>query len=93
MPQHVLYNSKVVTSSSEELKPLLIHEADPQPRPVVITVFTHGITNFQNLAKQNNFQLRLVIITDGTVSLAEGIIDDTHVLFLLSLKAFYAANV
>ena len=31
----------------------LIHEADPQLRPVVIT--------FQNLTKQNNFKVRIVM--------------------------------
>ena len=49
---------------------------DPRGRPtVVISVFT-----FQNLVKQNNFQVRIMIATGGTVFLAEWIIDDTHFL-------------
>ena len=39
-----------------------------------------SVPTFQNLAKQNKFQVKiLVIVTGGTVDLAEGIIDDTHV--------------
>ena len=61
---------------------VLIHEADPQSRPVVITIFTHVVRpyvpTFQNLTKQNNFQVRIVIATGWTVGLAEWIIDDTH---------------
>ena len=41
--------------------------------------------HFPNLAKQNNIQVRIVIATGGTVGPAEGIIDDTNVLFLLFL--------
>ena len=36
--------------------------------------------SFQNLTKQNNFQMRIVIATGGTVGLAEWIIDGTQVL-------------
>ena len=43
----------------------MIHEADPP---------------FQNLSKQTNFQVRIVIATGGTVGLAEGIIDAPQVL-------------
>ena len=53
---------------------LLIHQADPQSRPVVITIFARvvcpSIPTFQNLAKQNNSQVRIVIDTGGTVGLA-----------------------
>ena len=57
-------------------KAFLIHSADPQSWPVEIIVFPL----FINLAKQNNFQVRIVIATGGTVGLAEWIIDGTHVL-------------
>ena len=62
----------------------LIHSADTQARPVVITIFTRSvclsvlpfIPTFQNLAKQNNIQLKIVIATGGTGGLAEWIIDE-----------------
>ena len=37
---------------------------------------------FHNCAKQNNFQVKIVIATGGTVGLAEGIIDDTCLVIL-----------
>ena len=40
-----------------------------------------SVPTFQNLAKQNKVQARIVIATGGTVGLAEWIIDDTHVLY------------
>ena len=58
---------------------LLIHEADPQSRPVLSV--RPSVPIFQNLTKQNNFQVRIVIATGWTVGLAEWIIDGTHVLF------------
>ena len=69
---------------------MLIHEAYLQSRPVVNTIFTRGVRpsvpTFQNnLAMQNNFQLRIVMATGGTVGLAEGIIDDTCV-FLSKIR-------
>ena len=64
----------------------LIHLANPQSRPVVITIFARSVwtfvrPTFQNFAKQNNFQGR--IVTGTTVGLAEWIIDDP--LFCLTL--------
>ena len=58
---------------------ILIHEADPHSRKVVITVFARvfclsvrtSVPTFQNLAKQNNFQGKIVIATGGTVRLVE----------------------
>ena len=69
---------------------ILIHSADPQSRPVVITIFTHvvrlsvcqSVPTFQNLAKQNNFQVRIVIATGHTVVWPRGSLT-TPVLFLL----------
>ena len=58
----------------------LIHEANPQ------SLFLHVLSVrpfVQNLTKQTKFQARIVITTDGTACLAEWIIDDTHVLYLL----------
>ena len=48
----------------------LIHEADPQQWPVVITIFAHvvrpslrsSVPNFRNLVNQNKFQVRIEII-------------------------------
>ena len=53
---------------------IMIHSADPQ-----INIFTHDVrtSTFQNLAKQNNFQVKIVIATGGTMYLAEWIFDDT----------------
>ena len=34
------------------------------------------VPTFQNLAKQNDFQVKIVIATGGAVDLAEWIIDD-----------------
>ena len=42
-----------------------------------------SISTFQNLAKQNKVQVRTVIATGGTVGLAEGIIDDTHLMYII----------
>ena len=61
---------------------ILIHKADPQSRPVVITILTRGVCTvptFQNLSKQNNFQLKIVLATGGNVGLVEWIIDSIHV--------------
>ena len=68
----------------------MIHEDDSQSRSVVITIFARivcpsvrPVPTFQNLTKQNNSQTTIVIATGGgSVSLAEWIIDGTHVLFL-----------
>ena len=57
----------------------LIHEANTQSRPVSIPI------TFQNLAKQNEFQVRIVIVSGGNVGLAKWIIDDTHVLSFLQI--------
>ena len=62
---------------------LLIHEANPQSQPVVITVFTHvirpyfnlsglSIPTFQILAKQNNFHVKIMIATGRTVGWPSG---------------------
>ena len=60
---------------------------DPRSRPAVITIFAGvvfpsvrpSVPTFQNLAKQNNFQVRIVIATGRTVGLAEWIIYGIHV--------------
>ena len=53
----------------------MIHEADPQSRPVVIIVFAHVCPHF---SKQNKFQAKTMFATGETVGLAEWIIDDTY---------------
>ena len=67
---------------------------DPRGRPTVpagsdhyfrtccpyIRHYVAYVPTFQNLAKQNKVQTKIVIATGGTVGLAEWIIDDTHVL-------------
>ena len=69
---------------------LLIHQADPQSRPVVITILVlyvlsvrpslRPFVTFQN-RKTNKVQERKVIAAGVNASLAEWIIDGTHVLF------------
>ena len=66
---------------------ILIHSANPQSRPVAIIVSGH-VSTFQNIAKQNKLQMKIIIATGGTVGPAEGIIDDTClvILFILLLN-------
>ena len=47
-----------------------------------------SVPTFQNLAKQNHFQMKVMITTGINVGLAEGIIDDTHVLFTIMFNCF-----
>ena len=62
----------------------LIHEADPQSRPAVITIFTQVVRpsvclsfpTFEHLTNQNTYQVKIVIASGGTVDLAEWIIYD-----------------
>ena len=63
---------------------VLIHSADPHIRPVVITVSAHvSVHAFQNIAKQNKLQVNIMIATGVTVCLAEGIIDDTCLVYVI----------
>ena len=58
----------------------LINLADRQLRPVVTAIFTQSrhlsvrpsVPTFQNRARQNNSQVRIVMATGGIVGLAEG---------------------
>ena len=56
---------------------LLIHSAEPQSRPVVIIVFTLVVrlSTFQNLSKQNKFQVKAMFTTGETVDMAQWIIE------------------
>ena len=60
---------------------ILIHEADPQSRPVVTIVFAHVIRSYvcpyvrPHFSKQNKFQGKTMFATGETVGLAEWIID------------------
>ena len=40
-------------------------------------IFTHVFHNFENLAKQSIFQVKIVVAIGGTVGQADWIIDDT----------------
>ena len=68
---------------------------DPRGRltvTVINTIFARkvcaSVLTFQNLAKQNKFQVKIGITSVGTVGLAEWIIDGTHVLFYVCLVGF-----
>ena len=58
---------------------MLIHEADPQSRPVEIIVFAHVHSSVRPpfpISSKTKLQAR-TIFTSETVGLAEWIIDDT----------------
>ena len=63
---------------------LLIHSADSKSRPLVIIMFTlfvrPSVRPF-TLFKISKYRVKIMIGTDGTVGLANGIIDDTYVLY------------
>ena len=68
---------------------LLIHSANTQSWPEAIPIFTNVVRSsvrpsvpaFQNLARQDNtIQVKIMIATAGTVSLAKWIINDTRLL-------------
>ena len=71
---------------------------DPRGRPTVTTCSDHyfhmcylsvlpSFSTFQNLAKQNKVQGRIVIATGGTVDLAEWIIDG--IIYISSFRNEY----
>ena len=66
---------------------ILIHLADPHSRPIVIIIFAHVSvhTSVKNIAKQKKQRVKIMIVSGGTVGLAEGIIDDTCVITKLEL--------
>ena len=72
---------------------------DPHGRPtitaVVIIIFHMSSVrpNFQNLAKQNEFQVKTMFTTNETVGLAEWIINDTCLVFSLFICYFWGVNV
>ena len=59
----------------------LIHLADPQSRPVMIIVFARfvrpSVPTFQNLIKQNKFQVKTLFTTGEIVGLGEWIMEDS----------------
>ena len=63
--------------------PFLIHSANPQSWPVVITIFAHISLRPYKLS-----QNKTKIATGGTVGLAEWIIDDTCLVLLWSRGDF-----
>ena len=65
-------------------------QIDPLGRPTITAGCDHvaSFLTFQNLAKQNKFQVRVVIATGGIiVGLAKWIIDETHDLFSLCFQS------
>ena len=82
------------TNSSWKVKDVfweivLIQEVDLRSQhsnPIVHPYFSLSVPTIQNLSKQNNFQVRIVIATGGgTVCPAEGIIDDTCLYLVIVL--------
>ena len=65
-------------------------DIDPRGRPTVTAGsdnYFHvcrSVPTFQNLAKQNKFEVRIVIATVVTVGLAEWIIGSTSLVYFLS---------
>ena len=65
----------------------LIHEADPQSRPKLITIFTRGVCPSVKIPQnKKQFQVRIVPI-GWTVGLANWIINDTSFFFVLIAKS------
>ena len=59
---------------------ILIHSAGPQWS----LLFLHVRPTFPNITKLNNCQVSRVIATGGTLALAKGIINDTHVYYIFT---------
>ena len=59
---------------------LLIHSAVPHSRPVVLIIFSHVSVrpHFSKHRKTIQSSLKIIITTDGTVGLAEWIIDGIY---------------
>ena len=55
----------------------LIHKADPESRPVVITIFKILSCYFSNSSKTKQSQVKIVTATGGTVGLTEWIMNNT----------------
>ena len=75
---------------------ILIHSADPQPWPIVITILHMSIHQsihiFQNHTKQNNFQMKRVIATGVTLDLDKGIIDEPYLLIFFCFHCHIIRN-
>ena len=60
---------------------------DPHGRPIIMASSDH--CSFRPSANQNNMEVKIVIATEGTVGLAEGIIEETGLVsltFIFKLK-------
>ena len=83
-------SSSDLSSNSSHL--FLIHSADPHSRPVVslfsyVSSVRSSVPTLQNNSKQNNFQVKTIVITTGvSVGLAEWIIDDTCLVFFIVIR-------
>ena len=94
-PQSHMWNS--AQNAKVHLNSFLIHEADPQKRPIVIIVSAHvrssvrpSVPTFHKT--KQIFQAKATFTTDETVGLAEWIIYDTLILFILQLATYVENN-
>ena len=69
---------------------ILIHEADPQSRLIVIIVFAHVVrlSVRHHFSKQNNFQAKTVFATGETVGRLSWVIGDTCVIFIITYRRY-----
>ena len=73
----------------------LNHLADPQSRPVVIIIFTGfarmsiRTSSLFKILQKTKLHMEIMIATGGTVGLAEGIFDDTCLLFKIFIPYKY----
>ena len=76
----------------------LIHEADPQSRPVVIIVFAHVVRLYvrtsvhPHFSKQNKFQENTMFVTGETVGLVGWIIDDACLVYPIFMYFFTSST-
>ena len=76
-----------IASSTWLINWLVIHEADPQSRPVMINIFTRGVRPFQHFKISQNKQVSNENSDSGTVGLAEWIIKWLFLFFWSSLSS------
>ena len=81
-------NRKLYSCNEKSLKQGIFDPLGrPQSWPVLIIVFAQvvrpSVPTFQNLAKQNKIQAKTMFTTGETVGLAEWIIDNTCLVYLI----------
>ena len=77
---YVLWDGPVCTNQLNRSNERYIDSPGRPTDPIFARSVCTSVPTFQNLAKENNFQVRIVIATGGTVGLAEWIIDGTQCL-------------